>query len=415
MKSLFIAFVFFMFSHGYAEETYLQTELMSESRIPGTHFFIQHYSESSSLALLAPFVVTSNFEFLYGQNTGNGTITRDRHNIEPLYEYLLRHLIVKFSKDSGSSFEPDLVDQNSISNQNLEKVMAALNELQQQELDQEKSVFSVFIRYTDETRTEIQRVFVERGPVFFNGTIPRYDNPHEMVVNLSEQMTRALTLPSYPTRSTSHEEAQLNPNNVERTNILGESSRITGIDEEFEQFLSHFFQEEINSIGLELQYGFFYGSRVIPRGLAVDRFGPHIESLGLSLPTNTGIIQHTDVREGGLTKLSDIEIYLVAYDHSGRFSVEQEEEILLRLRQKLNETTRRFHFGLKIAVSDIRFSNSLEAFFYLAERQIGRSWLPLPNAYSPFYPNSPVESCELALQNRGPQILEFFQSLVRQQ
>ena len=400
----------------------LVTDTMTESTLEETSgTVLQTYTGGQSLEIIEgePLKGAVSFEVRPGKKTGPRQVLRHRDDMEPLYLYLLRHLIVKFDKEDTSRIVPDQIFQNEVSNKNLMKVLAAWNELAKLSAlhQMEASIFSMFVTYTDHTMVEIDKVVVEPGPVFFEGSGGPVGSGEELVDVLSSQMSKALRLPQYPVQETDYHRAQNDEANILRHNVLGEPLRVVGISEEFEQFLLTSVQQELTQAGYQLDYAWFYGSRVLPRTLAVERFGPQIEALGLSLPTKTGHISLNSVREGGLTKLSDIEVLLMTSPLKDIPENQRvpEEAVMPMVRSTLNQLTRQFHIGLKVINVAETPADPLQAFLHIAKNQVGRGWLPMPNAYVNIFKPQAAPACTEVLVDPKQQIYSFFKSLVRKQ
>lgn len=357
-----------------------------------------------------------SFEVRPGKPVGPRQVLRQRQGLEPLYHYLLRHLIVKFDKQDTSRVVPDQISQYPVSDENLIKVLEAWNEMARfsNRHNLETSIFSLFVSYKDPTKVVVDKVVVEPGPTFFKGPNSPVSGVEELVEILASQMSSALKLPQYPLLVTDYNDAQDDETNILRHNVLGEPLRVVGINQEFEDFLLDVVKTELNSLGYQLDYAWFYGSRVLPRTLAVERFGPQIKALGLELPTKTGHISLDSVREGGLTKLSDIEVLLMTSPLQG-VSIDRripEDKVMPLVRSALNQSTRQFHIGLKVINTPKPVSDSLQAFLHIAKSQVGRGWLPMPNAYVNFYQPQTSPECTELLVDPKVQIYNFFKELV---
>jgi predicted nucleotidyltransferase len=313
---------------------------------------------------------------------------RDRRELESVAEYLLRHLILHIdSKDLTSvSFDRD-IHQVALE-ENQKKIWEAYRELTVRGI--EGSALNLFVQYADPEMTKIAQIIYEPTPQNPNKTITAARSIPEMVELFSKEISEVLKSGFFPYKGTLFADVQKNETYVSRKNVAGRELRIAGVTESYEEFLTQNIRTELKSFGYELVEAYFFGSRVITRDVLLQ-IDP---SLAGNLGLNKGKLVKNQVRDGGLTSVSDMEIFLVVKPLKKieplSESAQDKKQLELRdqLRDSLNRLTRRYSLGMKILMVD-KDSHRSE-YFSMIQKELWKkkTWLASPEQYAKFYPSS---------------------------
>lgn len=322
---------------------------------------------------------------------GTDTINlRDRRGIESVAEYLLRHLILHIDTKDLTSVTFDRNIEEVATEANQKKIWNAYRELKARGI--EANAFNLFVRYADTEMTRISEVIYELTPQNPNARSTIAKSIPEMIGIFSNEISEVLKSGYFPYKTSLFAENQKNEAYVSRKNVAGRDLRIAGVDENYEKFLTQSIRSELKILGYDLAEAYFFGSRVITRDvlLQVD------PSLAGNLDVAKGKLVKNHVREGGLTSVSDMEIFLVVKPLTKTKSLSETAQDALQLelrdqlRDSLNKLTRRYSLGMKMLIVDK--DSSRNEYFSTIQKELWtkKGWLVSPEQYAKFYP--PVQS-----------------------
>lgn len=337
------------------------------------------FQEFESVRVINPLILNQSGQNLYFY---------DRKGRESVAEYFLRHLILHIDSKDLTSVHFDRDIQKVALEKNQLQIWSAYRELFKKGI--EANAFNLFVRYADPEMTTISEVSYEPTIQDPRRRIQSKESIPEMVEEFASQISKVLKSGYFPYKATFFEEVQKNSQYVSRKNVAGRDLRIAGVTESYEQFLTHHLRNELQKKGFELVEAYYFGSRVMTRDVLLKMDPKMVGFLDLS----KGVLKKNQVREGGLTSVSDIELFLVVkpLENAKPMADEVRDAFQLELRDQvreaLNARTRRYSLGMKILFVPQDFSRS-EYFSSIQEDLMKtKSWRISPEQYVRFYPTN---------------------------
>ncbi len=311
-------------------------------------------------------------------------VAPDPEGYDSFAEFLLRHLFLWIESNDLTTVRVHRPPGDIESDLNIRRVLAEIRKISSWS-SARITPFNIFVQYTDREKTTVSKVFLKQDIHGDHLAIDPQDSPEKVVIETAGIVSEVLASGRYLIQGTDFTKAQSDSSSVLMENEAGRSLRIFGVDGDFRDFLIDHLRKSLNSIGFEMQEGYFFGSRVMTRDRVLE-LDPTLEG---NLPLTRGKLVKNKIRERGLTNISDLEMLLIIREikpTSGNAQsklVDEEMRIRQIVRTHLNAQTRRFPFGLKIMIDQ---GDQLPGFKLIQSRLGSQAdWLLSPEQFVRFY------------------------------